>query len=157
MVEIREVDPASAVKAAMEEQTSAERERRAAILTADGVKRSAILKAEGDKRSRILEAEGVKQAKIVEAEGERLRQILVSQGEAQALRVLSIGAASLDQKALTIKSLNTLGLMADGKATKLFLPMETAGILGSLAGIGEIFREIKDGKHPKSTKDTKPE
>ena len=129
MVELREVDPAGAVKAAMEEQTASERERRAAILRADGVKRAAILKAEGDKRSRILEAEGVKQAKIVEAEGDRLRQILESQGEAQALRVLSLGAASLDQKALTIKSLNTLGLMADGKATKIIFPFEITKLM----------------------------
>ena len=65
-VEIREVDPAPNVKQAMEEQTSAERERRAAILKADGHKRSAILVAEGDKQSRILEAEGQRQSRILE-------------------------------------------------------------------------------------------
>ena len=144
MVEIREVDPASAVKAAMEEQTSAERERRAAILTADGVKRAAILKAEGDKRSRILEAEGVKQAKIVEAEGERLRQILVSQGEAQALRVLSMGAAALDQKALTIKSLNTLALMANGKSTKIIFPFELSRLMEGASEFIGAGRSIPD-------------
>ncbi|UCC93861.1 MAG: hypothetical protein JSW25_04115, partial [Thermoplasmata archaeon] len=118
MVEIREVDPVGAVKAAMEEQTASERERRAAILRADGVKRSAILEAEGAKRSRILQAEGIKQSKILEAEGERLSQILNAQGEAQGLRILAVGSAPLDQKALTVKSLNTLATMADGKATK---------------------------------------
>ena len=82
-VEIREVDPSPNVKAAMEEQTSAERERRAAILKADGEKRSAILSAEGDKQSRILEAEGVRQAKVLEAQGERTKTILERQGEAQ--------------------------------------------------------------------------
>ena len=84
-VEIREVDPVGPVKAAMEEQTSAERERRAAILRADGNKRSSILKAEGAKRSRILQAEGLRQSAILEAEGERLARILRAQGDAQKL------------------------------------------------------------------------
>ncbi|HIJ00470.1 MAG TPA: SPFH/Band 7/PHB domain protein, partial [Candidatus Methanomethylophilaceae archaeon] len=70
-VEIREVEPASRVKESMEEQTSAERRRRAAILEADGKKRAAILEAEGMKRSRILEAEGLRQSMILESEGER--------------------------------------------------------------------------------------
>src|SRR5512137_2353692 len=92
-VEIREVDPAPKVKQAMEEQTSAERLRRAAILKADGSKRAAILNAEGEKRARILQAEGLRQAKILEAEGERLAIILRSQGDAQKLRILSVGAS----------------------------------------------------------------
>jgi regulator of protease activity HflC (stomatin/prohibitin superfamily) len=95
-VEIREVDPAGKVKDAMEEQTSAERLRRAAILKADGSKKAAILNAEGEKRARILQAEGLRQAKILEAEGERLAIILRSQGDAQKLRILSVGAMPLD-------------------------------------------------------------
>ncbi|MGA8537390.1 MAG: SPFH domain-containing protein, partial [Thermoplasmata archaeon] len=82
-VEIKEVDPVGPVKAAMEEQTSAERQRRAAVLRADGEKRSAILVAEGQKRSRILQAEGVRQSKILEAEGSRVATILEAQGESQ--------------------------------------------------------------------------
>ena len=144
MVEIREVDPVGPVKAAMEEQTASERERRAAILRADGVKRSAILKAEGDKRSRILEAEGVKQAKILEAEGERLRQVLESQGEAQALRVLAIGSATLDQKALTVKSLNTLAHMANGQATKIIFPFEISKLMEGAAEFMGASRAVPD-------------
>jgi len=68
-VEIKEVDPVGPVKTAMEEQTAAERQRRAAVLRADGEKRSAILVAEGQKRSRILQAEGLRQSRILEAEG----------------------------------------------------------------------------------------
>jgi len=75
-VEIREVDPAPKVKQAMEEQTSAERMRRATILRADGEKTGAILQAEGEKKSRILQAEGLRQSKVLEAEGERLAIIL---------------------------------------------------------------------------------
>ncbi|NOQ53196.1 MAG: SPFH/Band 7/PHB domain protein [Thermoplasmata archaeon] len=144
MVEIREVDPVGAVKAAMEEQTAAERERRAAILRADGVKRSAILEAEGAKRSRILQAEGIKQSKIVEAEGERLRQILVAQGEAQALRIMAVGAATLDQKALTVKSLNTLATMANGKATKIIFPFEVSKLIEGAAEYMGASRTVPD-------------
>src|SRR4030042_310663 len=80
-VEIREVDPAGKVKDSMEEQTSAERLRRAAILKADGPQKAGILRGGGEKRSRILQAEGLRQAKILEAEGERRAIILRSQGE----------------------------------------------------------------------------
>ncbi len=128
-VEIREVDPVGPVKAAMEEQTAAERERRAAILRADGQKRSAILEAEGRKRSRILTAEGLRQSKILEAEGERLAIILQAQGDAQKLRIMSLGAAALDQKALTYLSLDTLKKVGDGKATKIIFPFEVTKLI----------------------------
>ena len=123
-VEIREVDPAPKVKQAMEEQTSAERLRRAAVLKADGAKKAAILNAEGDKRSRILQAEGLRQAKILEAEGERMAIILQSQGEAQKLRILSVGAAPLDSKALTVLTLDTIKSLGNGQSTKFIFPME---------------------------------
>jgi regulator of protease activity HflC (stomatin/prohibitin superfamily) len=128
-VEIREVDPAGKVKDAMEDQTSAERLRRAAILKADGQKRAAILNAEGDKRSRVLAAEGVRQAKILEAEGERIAIILRAQGDAQKLRVLSLGASSLDSKALTVLSLDTVKSVGDGQATKIIFPFELTRLI----------------------------
>jgi regulator of protease activity HflC (stomatin/prohibitin superfamily) len=128
-VEIREVDPVGPVKAAMEEQTSAERERRAAILRADGQKRAAILVAEGDKRSRILQAEGVRQSKVLEAEGQRLAIILEGQGEAQKLRILAMGAAPLDQKALTVLSIDAVKSLGDGQATKIIFPFELTRLI----------------------------
>ncbi|EQD54120.1 SPFH domain / Band 7 family protein, partial [mine drainage metagenome] len=121
-VEIKEVDPVGPVKAAMEEQTSAERQRRAAVLRADGEKRSAILVAEGNKRSRILQAEGVRQSQILEAEGARVATILEAQGEAQRLRILSLGAGVLDAKALTVLSLDTVSNLGNGQATKILFP-----------------------------------
>lgn len=130
-VEIREVDPVGRVKAAMEEQTSAERERRAAILRADGEKSAKILTAEGEKRSRILQAEGVRQAKILEAEGTRVASILERQGEAQGLRILALGGATLDQKSLTVLSLNALKDLGEGQATKIVLPFEVSTLLQS--------------------------
>jgi regulator of protease activity HflC (stomatin/prohibitin superfamily) len=150
-VEIREVDPAGKVKDAMEEQTSAERLRRAAILKADGQRRSAILNAEGEKRSRILQAEGLRQAKILEAEGERLAIILRSQGDAQKLRILSVGASPLDSKALTVLSLETLKALGNGQATKIIFPFELTKLVEGASqylGIGRQTpqREVIDIK-----------
>ncbi len=143
-VEIKEVDPVGPVKAAMEEQTSAERQRRAAVLRADGEKRSAILVAEGQKRSRILQAEGIRQSQILEAEGARTATILEAQGEAQRLRILSFGASSLDAKALTVLSLDTLGSVANGQATKIIFPFEISRLMEGAAdylGVGRTVPE----------------
>ncbi len=140
-VEIREVDPAPKVKQAMEEQTSAERMRRAAILRADGEKRAAILSAEGQKRARILQAEGSRQSKILEAEGQRLAIILESQGEAQKLRILSVGAAPLDSKALTYLSLQTMQKLGEGQSTKWIIPFEVTKVLEGVSEYMGISRE----------------
>ena len=132
-VEIREVDPSPNVKQAMEDQTAAERNRRANILRADGDKRSAILNAEGDKQSRILEAEGLRQAQILEAQGQRTARILEQQGEAQGLRIISMGAAAMDSKALTIMSLDTLKQLGAGASTKFVLPFEITKLMEGAA------------------------
>ena len=140
-VEIREVDPVDRVKRAMEEQTSAERERRAAILRADGQKQASILEAEGQKRSAILSAEGDRQSRILAADGDRKAQILRTQGQAQGLHILSMGAAPLDQKALAVLSLDALGKLGATQATKIVLPFELTGLIKGAAqamgGAGE--------------------
>ncbi|MES2154832.1 MAG: SPFH domain-containing protein [bacterium] len=145
-VEIREVDPVERVKRAMEEQTSAERERRAAILKADGQKRAAILEAEGLKRSRILQAEGVRQSQILEAEGNRTAQILNSQGRAQALRILALGAVALDSKALSVLSLDALGQLGEGAATKIVLPFEVTKALQGISNFLGVAPDAPAGK-----------
>jgi regulator of protease activity HflC (stomatin/prohibitin superfamily) len=143
-VEIREIDPAPKVKQSMEEQTSAERLRRAAILKADGAKTAAILNAEGEKRSRILQAEGLRQAKILEAEGERLAIILQGQGEAQKLRILSVGASTLDTKALTVLSLDTVQRLGDGQATKIVLPFEVSKLIEGISDYIGAGRQVPE-------------
>jgi len=154
-VEIREVDPSPNVKAAMEEQTSAERERRAAILKADGEKRSSILNAEGDKQSRILTAEGdkqsrilaaegVRQAKVLEAQGQRSQTILEKQGEAQGLRITAMGASALDSKALTVLSLESLKEIGAGASTKFVLPFELTKLFEGAADYVGYSRKAPD-------------
>jgi len=143
-VEIKEVDPVGPVKAAMEEQTSAERQRRAAVLRADGEKRSAILVAEGQKRSRILQAEGLRQSKILEAEGGRMATILEAQGESQRLRILSLGAGTLDAKALTVLSLDTVSNLGAGQATKILFPFEFSRLMEGASEYLGTSRTVPD-------------
>lgn len=141
-VEIKEVDPIGEVKQAMTEQTSAERNRRAAILRADGEKRAVILKAEGAKQSIILEAEGDRMGRILKSEGERISRILQAQGEAQSLRILSVGARAMDRRAVTVLSLDALKAMADGQATKIIFPFEISALIRQgakfLGGLDDI-------------------
>lgn len=140
-VEIREVDPAGKVKDAMEEQTSAERLRRAAILKADGQKRAAILNAEGEKRAKILQAEGTRQSRILVAEGQRLATILEAQGDAQKLRIIAVGATPLDAKALTVLSLETVKSLGNGQATKIVFPFELTRLVEGASeylGVGRL-------------------
>ena len=132
-VEIREVDPARKVKDSMEEQTSAERRRRAAILQADGLRRAAILEAEGKKKSRILEAEGLQQSLVLEAEGKKVAMILQSQGEAQKLRIMAVGAAALDSKALSVLSMETMKVVGQGASSKIFFPMEVTRLMEGIS------------------------
>jgi hypothetical protein len=128
----------------MEEQTAAERQRRAAVLRADGEKRSAILVAEGQKRSRILQAEGVRQSQILEAEGARVATILEAQGEAQRLRILSLGAGVLDAKALTVLSLDTVAKVGDGQATKILFPFEFSRLIEGASEYMGTSRQVPD-------------
>jgi regulator of protease activity HflC (stomatin/prohibitin superfamily) len=140
-VEIQRIDPPTDVTQAMHRQMKAERERRAVVTEAEGEKRSQILRAEGVKASRILEAEGQAQAIKEVAEADKYQKLTVAEGEGQAIERVFAAIHNGDPTPdlIAIQYLNALQGIADGKATKLFLPMETSGILGSLGSIAEIF------------------
>ena len=124
-VEIKAIDPPKSVKDAMEKQMRAEREKRAAILTAEGVRASKILTAEGEKQSAILTAEGVKQAKILTAEG-----------EAQAIAAVfqSVHDNDPDPKLLAYQYLQTLPQLAQGAGNTFWvIPSEVTSALRSVA------------------------
>ena len=153
-VEIQRIEPPPDVTDAMHRQMKAERGRRAAVTEAEGEKRSAILQAEGEKRSAILQAEGVKQSAILRAEGEaeaikrvaeadKYQKLTVAEGEGQAIeRVFeAIHNGDPTDDLIAIQYLDTLKGIADGQATKIFLPLDTSGLLGSVAAIGEMFKE----------------
>ncbi|MGD2052100.1 MAG: SPFH domain-containing protein [Acidimicrobiia bacterium] len=147
-VEIQRIDPPADVTDAMHRQMKAERDRRAIVTEAEGEKRSQILKAEGVKQSRILEAEGQAEAIKQVAEAEKFQKLTVAEGEGQAIeRVFAAihnGDATPD--VIAIRYLESLVNVANGQATKIFLPMETSGILGSVGAIGEIFAKVKEGE-----------
>ncbi|QHT55583.1 SPFH/Band 7/PHB domain protein [Cellulomonas sp. H30R-01] len=124
-VELKAIDPPASVQGSMEQQMRAERDRRAAILTAEGVKQSQILTAEGEKQAAILRAEGAAQAAILTAEGEA-RAIL------QVFDAVHRGDA--DPKLLAYQYLQILPKIAQSPSSKMwFLPSELTGALGQLA------------------------
>jgi regulator of protease activity HflC (stomatin/prohibitin superfamily) len=145
-VEIQRIDPPVDVTQAMHRQMKAERERRAVVTEAEGEKRSQILKAEGVKQARILEAEGQATAVREVADAEKFRLLTVAEGEGQAIeRVFgAIHTGDPTPDLIAIKYLEALQGVADGRATKLFLPLETSGILGSLGAISEVFAAKND-------------
>jgi regulator of protease activity HflC (stomatin/prohibitin superfamily) len=124
-VELKAIDPPKSVKDAMEKQMRAEREKRAAILTAEGVRQSKILTAEGEKQSAILTAEGVRQAKILTAEG-----------EAQAIEAVfqAVHENDPDPKLLAYQYLQTLPQLAQGAGNTFWvIPSEVTTALRSVA------------------------
>ncbi len=144
-VELQRIEPPVDVTDAMHRQMKAERDRRAKILEADGDKQAAITRAEGFKQSAILEAEG-KAAAIKEvAEAEKFQKLTVAEGEALAIKSVfgAIHEGDPTNDLIAVRYLETLTAIADGAANKVFLPMEVAGIMGSIGGIAELF---KDGK-----------
>lgn len=152
-VEIQRIDPPPDVMSAMHEQMRAERTRRAVVTTAEGERTAAITRAEGEKQAAILTAEGLKERQVLEAQGqadairavaeaEKYRQLTVAEGEAEAIRSVytAIHDGNPSTDLIAIKYLEALGQIADGQATKIFLPADVSGLAGSVAGIGELFR-----------------
>jgi len=117
------------------------------ILEAEGQKKSAILTAEGVRQQQILEAEGQAEAIRQVADADKYQKLTVAEGEGQAIeRVFgAIHTGNPTNDLIAIKYLETLGNIANGTATKVFLPLETAGVLGSIGGIGELFKEKLSG------------
>lgn len=144
-VEIQRIDPPLDVTEAMHRQMKAERTRRAVVTEAEGEKRSAILTAEGVKQAAILDAEGKAQAIREVADAEKYQKLTVAEGEGQAIeRVFgAIHTGDPTPDLIAIEYLKALQGIADGQATKIYLPMETSGILSSIGAIGELFTDQK--------------
>ncbi len=149
-VELKNIIPPAAIQDAMEKQMKAERERREQILIAEGEKKSAILRAEGQKESLILAAEAEKQSAILKAEAAKEATIRRAEGEAEAILTVQkanadgikfLNEASPEQAVLTLKSLDAFAKAADGKATKLIIPSDIAGIAGLASSLTEIVKK----------------
>lgn len=141
-VEIQKIEPPADITNAMSKQMKAEREKRAAILESEGFKQSAILKAEGERESAILKAEGERKSAIIRAEGQA--QAVRTLAEAEKFRIETvfnaIHAGNPDARLIAIRSLEALEKVAEGKATKIFLPTEVGSALASLGAVAEVFK-----------------
>ena len=149
-VELKNIAPPSDIQNSMEKQAKAERDKRAAILSAEGEKQSAILRAEGKKQSAILDAEAEKQAAILRAEAKKEAMLREAEGEAEAIRRVSqakadgiayIKEAKADAAVLQIKSMEAFEKAADGKATKIIVPSNLASIAGTLTALSETVQK----------------
>ena len=118
-VEVREVNPSQEVQQAMEQQTSAERRRRAMILEAQGERQSAIENAQGDKQSNIIRAQGEKQSQILEAQGDAISTVLRAKS-----------AESMGERAIIEKGMETLEGIGEGESNTFVLPQEVTSLVG---------------------------
>lgn len=136
-VELQRIEPPADVTEAMHRQMKAERDRRAMILEAEGAKKSAILKAEG-------QAEAIKKV----ADADKYEKLTVAKGEAEAIETVynAIHEGNPTNDLIAIKYLEALQKMAEGQATKIFLPYEATGVLGSIGGIAELLKEKEPSK-----------
>ena len=122
-VEVREVSPAAGVKNAMEEQSSAERHRRAMILEAQGERRSAVETAEGDKQADIIRSQGDKQSQILEAQGDSISTVLRAKS-----------AESMGERAIIERGMESLERIGQGDSSTFIIPQELTSLVGRYGG-----------------------
>lgn len=144
-VELQDIHPPQDIVGAMEKQMRAERDKRAAILEAEGMKQSKILESEGFKEAEINRAEGEKRAKILMAEGESEAKIKVAQAEAEAIeKIKDVLESDPGNYLIALRYIEAFKGMVSGNGNKIvYLPYEATGLLSSIGGIRELLDENK--------------
>jgi regulator of protease activity HflC (stomatin/prohibitin superfamily) len=158
-VELQDIIPPPDIRQTMELQMTAERRKRAQLLDAEANKTSAILKAEGEAEARLRDARAKKESAVLHAQGEAEAAKAFAEGNAEARRVLAdaeaaalntvaqvVGKEMAVQYAVGLKYLEALEKMADGQATKTFIPYEAAGALGAVGALREMFNDTNGKK-----------
>ncbi len=146
-VELKNIIPPKEIQNAMERQMKAERDKREQILVAEGRKESAIRVAEGEKMAMVLRAEATKEKAIREAEGEAEAILKVQSARAEGLKMIK--SVSADQPLITLRSLEAMEKVADGRATKIIIPSELQGLAGMATTLKELFVDpVDDGPKP---------
>ncbi|MGN6132825.1 MAG: SPFH domain-containing protein, partial [Nocardioidaceae bacterium] len=142
-VELKGIDPPPSIKDSMEKQMRADRDKRAAILTAEGQRQAAILTAEGSKQAAILSAEGDRESRILRAQAERESAILKAQGEGQAIQTVfqAIHDGQPDQSLLAYQYLQMMPKIAEGDANKVWIVPSEIG--KALEGLGSTMNSLK--------------
>jgi len=146
-VELQDIVPPEDIRAAMEKQMRAERDRRAAILEAEGQKQATILAAEGIRQSEINTAEGLKQSLILKATGEAEARIKVAEAEANAVarvtKAIKEAGGNPTTYLIALKYIETMKEMVSGKDNKVvYMPYEASAILGSVGSIRDMFGPV---------------
>lgn len=151
-VELKNILPPAEIQDAMEKQMKAERQRRESILRAEGEKKSQVLIAEGEKEAAILRAQAEKESAILRADAVREQKIREADGEANAIRkvqqaladsIKMLNESSPNDRVLSLKGLEALAKVADGRATKIIIPSE----LQSMAGLVTSIKELATDKN----------
>ncbi len=154
-VEIKNIQPPKEIEEVMTKQMRAERERRQTVLEAQAHQEAVVSRAEGDKKAKILAAEAERDAQVALAEGKARSLQLVYEAEAKGLEALK--DANVSESVLRLKGIEALKDVSDGRATKIYMPSDIAGIISSLGLVGEslgigdatpIDRSAKQKKAP---------
>jgi regulator of protease activity HflC (stomatin/prohibitin superfamily) len=143
-VELKNINPPEDVRITMEKQMTAERNRRAVVLQADGEKQAAITRAEGEKQAAITRAEGEKQSAILQAEGQAQARLTAAAAEAESIRHIAVGLTGGQgnpaQYLIMMKYIESLREMAkSGNSKVIFMPVETSSVLSSIGAFKEVF------------------
>ena len=140
-VELKNITPPREIEEVMTKQMRAERERRQTVLEAQAHQEAVVSRAKGDKEAKVLAAQAEKEAKIAIAEGQARSIEMVYEAEARGIKMLR--DAQMDDKILSYKGLDTLKYVANGRATKIYMPTDLtslvtkAGVIGESLGIGD--------------------
>ena len=135
-VELQKIIPPADIRTAMEKEIKAEREKRANVLDAQAKREAAILVAQGEKEATILRAQAKREQQIMEAEGKAKAIISIQEAKAHAFKVMNETPPSAP--ILSLRSLEALEKVADGKATKIIIPSEIQNLGGFVSVLGEI-------------------